>query len=122
MTDRDIMQQALDALEIAEVDGNCCYEATELLRARLAQPEQEPYGYVSDDENLSFQKEKPEIGRWIKVFTAAPAQRKPLPYGEWPKKPSPYVNDEYKGYSKSDLHDYAMQVLEIHGIKEGCDE
>ena len=42
MTDRDIMQQALDALEIAEVDGNCCYEATELLRTRLAQPEQEP--------------------------------------------------------------------------------
>jgi hypothetical protein len=42
MNDRDIMKQALDALEIAEVDGNCCYEATELLRTRLAQPEQEP--------------------------------------------------------------------------------
>ena len=42
MTDRDLMQQALEALEIAEVDGNCCYEATELLRTRLAQPEQEP--------------------------------------------------------------------------------
>ena len=42
MTDRDIMQQALDALEIAEVDGNCYYEATELLRNRLAQPKQEP--------------------------------------------------------------------------------
>jgi len=36
MTDREIMQQALDALEIAEVDGNCYYEATELLRNRLA--------------------------------------------------------------------------------------
>ena len=38
MTDREIMQQALDALEIAEVDGNCCYEATELLRTLLTQP------------------------------------------------------------------------------------
>jgi hypothetical protein len=37
MTDREIMQQALDALKIAEVDGNCYYEATELLRKRLAQ-------------------------------------------------------------------------------------
>ena len=41
MTDRELMQQALEALEIAEVDGNCYYKATKLLRARLAQPEQE---------------------------------------------------------------------------------
>ena len=49
MTDRDIMQQALDALEIAEVDGNCCYEATELLRTLLTQPAPQPdaYGYAS---------------------------------------------------------------------------
>ena len=50
MNDREIMKQALDALEIAEVDGNCCYEATELLRTRLAQPEQEPVGKVSDQQ------------------------------------------------------------------------
>ena len=37
MTDLELLQQALDALEIAEVDGNCYYEATELLRKRLAQ-------------------------------------------------------------------------------------
>ena len=36
MTDRELMQQALDALKIAEVDGNCYYEVTELLRTRLA--------------------------------------------------------------------------------------
>lgn len=46
------------------------------------------------------------------------AQRKPLPQGEWPKHPSPYVNDQYRGYLKSDLDDYAMQVLAAHGIKE----
>jgi len=36
------MQEALDALKIAEMDGNCYYKATDLLRTRLAQPEQEP--------------------------------------------------------------------------------
>ena len=36
MTDRELLQQALDALKIAEVDGNCYYEVTELLRTRLA--------------------------------------------------------------------------------------
>ena len=41
MSDREIMQQALEALEAAEVTGNCSYGATELLRTRLAQPEQE---------------------------------------------------------------------------------
>ena len=46
------------------------------------------------------------------------AQRKPLPKGEWPKHPSGYVGDVYKGYDKSDLDNYAMQVLAAHGIKE----
>ena len=46
------------------------------------------------------------------------AQQKPLPKGEWPKHPSPYVNDQYRGYLKSDLDDYAMQVLTAHNIKE----
>jgi len=41
MTDRELMQQALDALITAELDGNCEYGATEALRARLAQPEQQ---------------------------------------------------------------------------------
>ena len=39
-TDRELMQQALEALEAAEVTGNCFYGVTELLRTRLAQPEQ----------------------------------------------------------------------------------
>ena len=43
-------------------------------------------------------------------------QRKLLPKGEWPKHPSAYVNDEYIGYSTSDLDNYATQVLAAHGI------
>ena len=38
----------------------------------LAQPEQEPFGYVSMYDNPIFQKEKPEIGRWETVYTASP--------------------------------------------------
>jgi hypothetical protein len=60
--------------------GDNVYLAIDQLKAAAhtpqRKPEQEPYGYVSDDKNLYFQKEKPEIGRWIKVFTAPP-QRKP---------------------------------------------
>ena len=47
-----------------------------------------------------------------------PPQRKPLPKNEWPKHPSSYWNDEYIGFSKSDLTNYAMQVLAAHNIKE----
>ena len=49
MTDRKIMEQALADLKIAEVDGNCNYGATELLRNRLAQPEQKPVAWMRQD-------------------------------------------------------------------------
>lgn len=52
------------------------------------------------------------------VYQTTPPHRKPLPKGEWPKHPSGYVGDVYKGYDKSDLDNYAMQVLAAHGIKE----
>lgn len=58
MTDRDLMKQALDALEIAEVDGNCCYEATELLRTRLTQPapqpKQKPVAWLNKEKSAIF--------------------------------------------------------------------
>ena len=83
MTDRDLMKLALDALEIAEVDGNCCYEATELLRTRLAQPEQEPVAWLYRDSwgvmKLS-QVTPPPVGAFP-VYTTPP-QRKPLS-DEW---------------------------------------
>lgn len=42
MTDRELMQQALNALEKHILE----YETTEALRARLAQPEQEPVAWA----------------------------------------------------------------------------
>jgi hypothetical protein len=92
MNDRDIMQQALDALEIAEVDGNCCYEATELLRTRLAQPEQEPVAWLDGPhlvvrvdmrDRLNYKGPWVDLGRaipdkWTPLLYTAPPQRKPL--------------------------------------------
>jgi len=36
---RQVMELALEALETAEIDGNCEYGATEIIRKVLAQPE-----------------------------------------------------------------------------------
>jgi len=51
MTDRELMQQALDALDSALSDNRpyiaACMEAHEALRARLAQPEPEPVAWVA---------------------------------------------------------------------------
>ena len=125
MTDRKLMQQALEALE-----GLADYRYTErvkatmsALRERLAQPEQKSVAWVDvkDAHHGPYEfhgKELLPVGKHD-LFTAPP-QRKPLPKSEWPKHPSPYVNDQYMGYSKSDLDDYAMQVLAAHGIKENA--
>ena len=40
-TDKELLQQALDALITAQLEGNCEYGVTDALRARLAQSE--PY-------------------------------------------------------------------------------
>ena len=36
---RQVMEMALEALETAEIDGNCEYGATEIIRKALAEPE-----------------------------------------------------------------------------------
>ena len=70
MTDRELMQMALDALERYE-DGQQVYfdEEIEALRARLAQPEPEPVAWWHDmgdviDLNVS--------GRGTPLYTAPP--------------------------------------------------
>ena len=54
MNDRELMQQALDALITAELDGNCEYGVTDALRTRLAQPEQEPVAQVNYNERQNI--------------------------------------------------------------------
>ena len=41
MTKDEALKLALEALEAAEIDGNCEYGATEIIRKALAQPAQE---------------------------------------------------------------------------------
>jgi len=45
MTKDEALKLALEALEAAEIDGNCEYGATEIIRKALAQPAQEPVAY-----------------------------------------------------------------------------
>ena len=69
MTDRELMQQALEALAwcfrntvYADPDGTIA-----ALRERLAQPEQEPAAYVRDQDNPSY------------MFTSPPRQERQEP-------------------------------------------
>jgi len=95
MTDRELMQQALDALITAELDGNCEYGATDALRTALAQtepaecdrcgevnpaqihtcspPEQEPIAYLCENAvgHKYFRwKKPPSIYKPIALYTA----------------------------------------------------
>lgn len=78
MTDRELMQQALADLKIAEVCGNCNYGATELLLTRLAQPEleqeQEPVAWVYRDSwgNMKLSQIMPPPVGAFPVYTAPP--------------------------------------------------
>jgi hypothetical protein len=83
MTDRELMQMALDALEKHVLE----YETAEALRARLAQPEPEPVAWMYQQEDTGvimcavvqqvgsgFEKNNP---RWQKIgpLYTAPPQR-----------------------------------------------
>jgi len=85
-------------------------------QAALAQPAQEPYGYVSIGDHPVFQKETPEIGRWETVYTTPPAaqpERKPLTDGQVSKIYAAW--DEKAGAS---FADFARAIEAAHGIKE----
>lgn len=82
MTDRELMQQALDALEsIAWPKGSAVFLTITALRERLAQPEQEqkptvkqsltveqpeqePVAYERDKDNLSYMFTAPQPRQW----------------------------------------------------------
>jgi hypothetical protein len=82
MTDRELMQQALDVIEAAikagdwKVDGACDPDyVLEALRARLAQPEPEPVAWFCElpDNKISIKiVGKPTEGNWKPLYTAPP--------------------------------------------------
>jgi hypothetical protein len=46
---RQVLELALEALETAEIDGNCEYGATEIIRKALAQPERTWVGLTDEE-------------------------------------------------------------------------
>jgi len=46
---RQVLELALKALEAAEIDGNCEYGATEIIRKALAQPERTWVGLTEEE-------------------------------------------------------------------------
>jgi hypothetical protein len=88
MTDRDLMQQALEALETADEVGFWELQKTVVsaLRERLAQPEQEPHHWIVPDFGFLFPSQD-AAKRYLEnidskaIPTACyttPPQRKPL--------------------------------------------
>jgi len=85
-TDRELMQQALDALEqVAEYFSDDSTEAKTItaLRERLAQPEQEPVATLDDLEQEIYENTRQFVSRdvmeWmLKRYYTTPPQRKPL--------------------------------------------
>jgi len=120
MTDREAMQQALDALIKAhpysnsnkDLDGHS--EAIAALRERLAQPEQEPVAWVcygaSEKHDIDyFQDEVDAIPVGTQLYASPPAQRKPLKLREIEKCIYDANNDPIVA---------CRNVEAAHGIKE----
>ena len=127
MTDRKIMEQALADLKIAEVDGNCNYGATELLRNRLAQPEQEPSGWklvpIEPTQEMLRATEAGPVNFpsfcWKAMLSAAPTppQRKPLTDEQY------FEIGQRHGLSSFKVEQIHKEIEEAaHGIKGGHDD
>ena len=79
MTDRELMQQALEALESDNPDIQL--RAAIALRERLAQPEQEPVAwyFVRDlEKGISFAPDNDATKSWQPLYPALPAATEPV--------------------------------------------
>ena len=132
MTDRELMQQALEALEeinkLSVGENAICLPAEidtamDALRERLAQPEQEPVAHVylfepNGRPRVAWDNAK-DIKIGDKLYTAPP-QRKPLTDGEiW----STYKNlwmfhPAEEPRLAGDVLKFARAIEAAHGIKD----
>ena len=124
MTDLELMQQALDALEevadeVFSPYDNKLGETIIALRERLAQPEQEPVEWQHRKPIMDSQGNTRGYYDWLpgkglerwphrRLYTSPPEQRKPLTDGE--------LADLW--YKKSlDWLEFARSIEAAHGIK-----
>ena len=75
MTDRELMQQALDALSTEGI-GEASYRAAEALRARLAQPKREWQGLTDEDRQICFDDTQEASGGFWDFASAIEAKLK----------------------------------------------
>jgi hypothetical protein len=72
MTKDETLKLALEALETAEIDGNCEYGATEIIRKALAQPEQRTWVGLTNNELQPIADEyRILFGSWVEDFARA---------------------------------------------------
>ena len=85
MTDRELMQQALDALinakgyifyNVLDDTGNRYDIAIEALRARLAQPEPEPVAWMDVHDHTDLYYRKPPQGDVVPLYMGQPKELK----------------------------------------------
>ena len=69
MTDRELMQQALEALDAYSWEQ--VQSATAALRERLAQPEQEPVAWMWKDGTITSDPDRAD-GTWTPLYTTPP--------------------------------------------------
>ena len=131
MTDRDIMQQALEALVLltqapAETALDYADNAIDALRSRLAQPEQEPVGYwkgkFSNDGGATLYKVPQQSLFGLKYrnepLYTAPPQRKPLT-DEKIIQVIDSMPNKFAGFMIDwDLYEFTRAIEAAHGIKE----
>ena len=104
MTDRELMQQAMDALEKHILE----YETIEALRARLAQPEPETVGYLTNALGHEWVFSTKKINQYSQPLYTAPPQR------EW----QGLTDDELAEFSEVLLGNYDL-CLEVEAkLKE----
>jgi hypothetical protein len=122
MTDRELMQQALEAMEHLHRTGDTqvfdMYAAPEIipaLRERLAQPEQEPVAWISAVTGDVTTQDMSHTVSWVPLTTPPAAQRKPLTLGQKQRLWSS-VGD--KPTLKDRVNAYGLAIEAAHGIKE----
>ena len=119
MTDREIMQQALDALETADEAGFWELQKTVVsaLRERLAQPEQEPAGTVKELFTQSAW-ERLDLRGSTKVYLDTSPQRKPLT-DEWIHRTTILMGFNPEWTTEIGIAHAIVRAAEAaHGIKE----